>query len=89
LGEGNLSLLRTPTGRLSAGQIAKTENERFADRIVHGGSFAMGSYQTGLAEDAEMFGSVGLLETAGALDVAHTAGTGAQGIEDAQAGGVG
>jgi hypothetical protein len=49
----------------------------------------MGSYQTGLAEDAEMFGSVGLLETAGALDVAHTAGTGAQGIEDAQAGGVG
>jgi hypothetical protein len=36
-----------------------------------------------------MFGSVGLLETAGALDVAHTAGTGAQGIEDAQAGRVG
>jgi hypothetical protein len=36
-----------------------------------------------------MFGSVGLLEAAGALDVAHAAGTGAQHIEDAQAGWVG
>jgi hypothetical protein len=49
----------------------------------------MGSYQTSLAEDPEVLGGVGLLETAGTLDVAHTAGTGAQGIEDAQAGGVG
>ena len=57
-------MLRTPHDRLSAGQIAETENEWFADRIVHGGALAMGSYQTGLAEDAEVLGGVGLLDQA-------------------------
>jgi hypothetical protein len=57
-------LLRTPNDRLSAGQIAKTENEWFADKIVHGGALAMGSYQTGLAEDAEVHGGVVPLDQA-------------------------
>ncbi len=51
-------MLRIPHDRLSASQIAETENEWLPDRIVHGGAFAMGSYQTGLAEDAEVLGGV-------------------------------
>jgi hypothetical protein len=72
-----------------AGQITEAEDEGFANRIMHGGAFALGSYQTGLAQDAEVLGGVGLLETAGTVDVAHAAGSAAQALQDAQSGGVG
>ena len=49
----------------------------------------MGSYQTGLAEDAEVFRSVGLLEAAGAVDGADTAGSLAEALQDAQTGRIG
>jgi len=56
---------------------------------MHRGAGALGTYQTGLAQDAEMFRSVGLLEAAGAVDLADAAGAAAQAVEDAQPGRVG
>jgi hypothetical protein len=70
----------------SAGEIAEAENERFADSVMHRGPFAMGTYQTGLAEDAEVFRGVGLLEAAVAVDFADAERPLAKALQDAQAG---
>jgi hypothetical protein len=56
---------------------------------MHRGACALGCYQTGLAKNPEVLGSVGLFEAAGAVDVAHAARAGAQTVEDAQTGRVG
>jgi hypothetical protein len=53
---------------------------------MHRGAFAMGTYQTGLAENAEVFRGVGLLEAAVAVDLADAERPLAKALQDAQAG---
>ena len=80
-----MSVFHFPAAR----EVAKAEDERFADSIAHRGPLALGTYQTCFAQDAEVLGSVGLLEAAHAVDFAHAARAAAKTLQNAQAGRVG
>lgn len=75
--------------RVSAGQIAKSENQRFDDGVVDGCPFAVRSHELGFAQNPQVLGGVGLFEVAGTMDFSDATRPVAKAMQDAQACGIG